>query len=831
MAKKSSIMKKLNPILKDANDLKNKRNYADAVTKYREAISFIRLKGKDMEDRELEVKNVIVLIDQTFSAEIGNHIIQAKQLIDEKNFEGAENQLKNAMNTIDKIEDSDLKAADKEKIDYEMNQTNLRKLINQGEIIKEEGKFEEAIKILRNALSKANKIYNSSQDNVEILSIKNLINQTFSDKIKIIMDEGQQLKQNNKPEDAIKIFEVAIETAEKMFDSELKTTEISNIEGEINQIYSDQIYPIIDEGKQLLEQGNKDRAIPVLKKALIIQNKMYISELTTNILNKIGVLLNPIFSEMIKSIKEKGLPLIKQENYEESISIVTDAVKIFGEALDLANQMADTEDKVEVLEDIQSLIDNTCSAGIKVREERGIRLIAQKNFEEAVGEMYSALSIAKNMSCAEEDNREIEKIKGLINQVYIAQANDVVEKGKVHLNQKQYDEAREIFNEAMSITNKMYLSEEMDKEISSIKNLLYQAEMKHVVAEGYVTEEQQKFEEEIGKLKEELEKANSITDAERRNKRIGEVKHLIDSTYSDQIHLLIEQANQLAEQDKFDNAIEMVDKGLKFIDVIENNIIKNNDLTEIIDTTINYATLLAEKNQFEESFRDFEKALEIAEKITDKNKTTEEVIKIKGFFTKELNNKAHIDIENGKNDSAMDYCNKAIELDKEFPISYYNLGNAHVNKKEYDTAIDYYTKAVELDSKYKEAWTNLGLAYELKEDYDNALKSIEEAVKIDDNYAFAWYNMGNIYKHRNELENAIESYKKATELEPEHAKSWLFLASIYHETKDYNIALEYLSKAIELDPAIAKKMSKPSKDFEKLITSISNKFTEIFKSK
>ena len=41
MAKKSSALKKLNPILKEANNLKNQNNYEDAVRKFREGISFI----------------------------------------------------------------------------------------------------------------------------------------------------------------------------------------------------------------------------------------------------------------------------------------------------------------------------------------------------------------------------------------------------------------------------------------------------------------------------------------------------------------------------------------------------------------------------------------------------------------------------------------------------------------------------------------------------------------------------------------------------------------------------------------------------------------------
>ncbi len=831
MAKKSSIMKKLNPILKEADNLKKKKKYDDAVTKYREAISFIRLKGKDMENREVEVSNVISLLNQTLSAEIHDIITQANQLGWDKKFDEALNELNNALSKSDNIDDPNWKDTEKIKINKAIDQTNLKVLVDQGEKIKAEGKFDDAIEIFNKALNNANEIYTSEMENIEIRNIKNLINQTYSNKIKLMTDQGSLLKQNGEPDDAIKTYENAIEIAEKMFNSELKNTELYNIKNQINQIYSEKINPNIEKGKQLIEQNNKDEAVIVLKTALNIQNKMYDSDLKNNDLNKIGELINPILIERIETTKEKGLQLIKQEKYEESIATVTEAAKTFRESLDIADEMADSREKVEKIEQVTSLIDQTCLAGIKVREERGIQLIAQKKFEEAVGEMYSALSIAKNMVASEDENEEIEKIKSLVNHVYIAQTNEILEKGRDLLEQKKYEEARDIFNEAMGITNKMYLSEEMEREISTVKNLLYQAEMKQVVAEGYVSEEQQKFEEEIENLKKELDNANLITDAERRNKKISEVKHQIDTTYSNQINLSIEQGDQLAEQIKFDNAIEIIDNALRFIDLIENHIIKDNDLIKIIDSVAKYGNLLANKNQFEESFKDFEKALNVAEKISDKNTKKEEIIKIKGFYTQELNNKAQIDIEHGELDSAINCCKKGIELDDNFPVSYNNMGNAYINKQEYDSAIDFFKKAVKLDPEYKEAWNNMGFTYELKTDYDNALDSIQMAVEIDENYAIAWYNMGNVYKHRNESDQAIESYKKAIELKPDYARAWLFMANIYHEKKEYNIAIKHLEKAVELDPDISKEMSQHMKDFKELISLLQNKFSEMFKNK
>ena len=824
-------MKKINPLLRDANDLKLKKHYDEAVSKYREAVSYIRLKGKNLEDREAEVNRVNSLINQTFSTEIRDIISQSKQLVKEKKFDEARDQLKNAMNISENIEDSFLKSSEAKNINSAINQTNIKELENQGELKREEGKYEEAIEIFNRAMKDVKEKYSSSMGEMEISNIQNLINQTYSDKIKIIMDEASQLKQGGKADDAIKTYENALDISDNMFDSELKYTEIAELKNEINSIFSDQIKPNIEKGKQLLEQNSEKEARIILVTALDIQKKMYESNLKTNDLAKIGVLLNPILTKEIGSVTEKGRELTNQENYEQSTKTVTEAAGFFRQGLDIANEMANSQEKNEQVEKLASLIDNTCLAGINVRQERGIELIAQKKFEDAVGEMYSALSIAKNMSPAEKENEEIDKIKDLVNQIYIAETNEVIEEGKELLNQKKYDDASDVFNEAMKITNKMYVSEDTEKEINVIKNYLYQAEMKQVVAEGFLTEEQQKFEKDLENLKEELDKANLITDTERRRIKIEEVKHLIDTTYSNQINLLVEQGDQCVEQDQFESAIEMINNALKLIDVIENNIIRDSSLSKIIGATNSYGNDLAGNNQFPDAFEDYEKALTIAEKIKDKNIKNDEIIKIKEYYTLELNNKAEIDIETREFDNAIKSCEKSIELDSDFPTSYYNMGNAYHNKKEYDTAIKNYKKAVELKPEYKEAWNNMGFSYELKLDFDNALKSLTTAIEIDASYAMAYYNIGNVYKYRNDLDNAIESYNKVVELNPKYAKAWLFLASIYHEQKEFNTAIQHLEKAIELDPVISKELSPQVETFKDLNNTLEEKFAEMFKNK
>ncbi len=784
MAKKSSVLKKLNPILKEANNLKNQNNYEDAVRKLREGISFIRLKVKDYDEREAEVEKIVEEIDSTHSEHINYIREQVKVATEEKALNEAFKLIEEARLISKKIKNIKLKDLEIDKIDYLMKETKVQELINQGVTLKETGDFDNALDTLQKAMNKANEIYRSTPEHMVIININNLNNKTYLGKIKSMVSQAEDAKQGGNNDGAIKIYEEALEICESLSDLGQRDNEILSIKTKVNQIYSEKVGPVMQKGEGLLNQNNVDEGIAELKKAEEIAVMMYDSEQKSNILKKLGALLNPIFAERIRPIKEKGLELLKEEGYEEKINTVTEATSTLKKSLDLALEMIESDEKIQIVEELSELIDNTCSAGINVRKKRGRHLIEEKKFEEAVGEMYSAMSIAKNMACAEDDNTEIEDIKFVVNQIYSSEINHILEQGKELLEQMKNKEALEFFNEALRVSNKMYVSEEMDEEIRKINELLREAEIKKLVSEGSLMVEQKKFTKELEELQNALSDADKITDTERKRKKIREIKELIDQVHSKEIQFLKEQA-----------------------------------------------TLLASQNTFSEAYKELEKALEIAGTIDKEELKIEETNNIINLYTAQLNKEAEQGLDNQKFDSVIESCTHAIELDEHNSLSYYNLGNALLGKKKYDSAIENYQKAAELDPDYVNAWSNMGLAYESKGDYDNALNFLKKAVETDKDNSTAWYRMGNVYKQMDNSEKALESYKSSTELNAENANAWLFMGSLYHEKNDYYNGLEQIKKAIDLDPSLKEEISSLINDFDNIIDSMHNKLTELFKNK
>ncbi|MFX1340938.1 MAG: tetratricopeptide repeat protein, partial [Promethearchaeota archaeon] len=752
--------------------------------KFREGISFIRLKVKDYDEREAEVEKILDEIDKTHSEQISYIKEKVKQLTDEKKLVDAFRLIEEARGVSNKIKNIDLKNLEIEKIDYLMNETKIQELINQGVQLREMEKFDDALDTLQKAMNKANDVYSSTPQHSVIIDIRNIINETYLGKIKSMITQADGLKQSNKPDDAIKTFEEALKICDNLSDLGQKESEALIIKTRANQINSEKVAPLIQKGEELLNQNNINDGIAELKKAEKITIKMYDSDQKSSILKKLGGLINPIYTKQIISVKEKGIELLKEEGYEEKINIVTDAASTLKKALEIALEMIDSEEKTKIVNELSELIDNTCSAGISVRKKRGRHLIEEKKFEEAVGEMYSALSIAKNMACAEEDNSEIEDIKFIVNQIYSSEINHILEQGKKLLSEQKNEEALELFNEALGVSNKMYVSEEMDEEIRKINELLREAEIKKLVSEGSLILEQKKFTKELEDLQKALEDADKITDMERKRKKIREIKELIDQVHSKEIQFLKEQATLLASQDTFKEAYEELEKALKVAGTIDNEELKNQEINNIIK-----------------------------------------------LYTEQLNTEAKQGLENRKFDEVIEICRHAIELDEHNSLSYYNLGNALLGKKEYDNAIENYQKAVNLDPDYVIAWNNMGLAHELKGDYDKALKFLKKAVDIDKDNSIAWYRMGNVYKHMNDSEKAIESYKLSTNLNPKNPNAWLFMGSIYHEIKDFNNAVEHIKKALNLDPSLEEDVGSIISNFEKTIDSMQNKLIELFKNK
>jgi len=776
---KASLLKKFNLIIEEANTLKDKNNFQKAIKKFQEALIFINDKVKEEEDKSIEINNVKNAINQTYSIEIDNIVQGGIRLTAQKKFDKAKEEFQKALTIVENIDDLDLQEAEKDEINKLISENEIEQLMTKGIELKNQNKTDEAIEIFKKGLNIAEEIYESAFKSEGLARIKNEITAIYDSKIDEIVIQGKKFKQDGQNEDAIKTFKSALQKIEKYFDPDVKKTQITTIKNSTNEIYSNQIKPLIDKGKEFLNQNLTEQAMSEFNNALTLANKMFDSDFKNLEISIIAEALNPIYFERVKPIIEKGKKITSQDKFKESINLINEAVDFFHQALDIAHSMVPSEKKELQIKEINELINNACSSGIKVIKDKSIQFIVQKKYDEAVSDLYIALSLAKRMTHPEEENPELENLKNLVNKVYSAEVTEVLNNGNKLVEQKEFEKAIERYNEALKMTNKMYLTDEMEKEVGIIKSLIYETELKQLVGKGGLAEEQKLKEKEIEKLKKRLDYAQSIDDPDRRVAEMTKIKLLIDEVHSEEIKLLIEQGNQLADLKKYDDAFKFYERALKVNEMMESPDVKNKDL-------------------------------------------------IKRSYKKELINRAKLEIENKEYDKAMENCRRALELDEIFVEAYYHIGLAYNSKKKYDSAIENFEKAVNYDPKHVNSWNSMGLAYEAKEDYDKAVKNLNKAIEIAPDFSEGWYNLGNVFKLRIEYDKAIEHYTKATEVNPEFAKAWFFMGTAYFDKKDYNNAIQQIEKAIKIDPNLAQDVKSIIKDLKGNLDKLNETLSMLF---
>ena len=780
---KPSVLKKLNLIIEEANALKDKNKFQKAIAKFEQALNFINIKVDEPSDKKIEIENIKNAINQTYSVEINYVIQEAIRLTYQKQFEQARTSFQRALKICEKIDDEDLKNMEKSEIYELIIEIDIQEQLVRGvKLREEEKKFDDSIKVFNEIKANIEKIQDSDGKAEHQRRIKEEIEKSYLAQFRQILQQGTELKESGQFDEAIRLFEKAKNYIEESFPSDTKKAEIVNIKDLTNEIYSNQIKPIVEKGSELINQDSTESGIAELKKALAITNKMYDSDLKNLEISIIAELLNPIYIEGINPILDEAIEITKKEGFEESTSMINQAIDVLYKALEMAKTMIESEKKDLEIKKISDLINKACLPGINSVKDKAIQLISQEKHEEAINEVYIALSLAKRMTYSEEENVELEDLKNLINKVYSVEIMRILNRGTELAAKKQYDKAIEVFNEAFNQTNKMYLTKEMEELVNTIKSHIYDAEVGLLVGEGKLTEDQKAKEKEIEKLRKRLEYAKSIEDDKRRVEEMNKIKKSIDEIHSEEIKLLIEQGNQLADKKAFEEAFKFYEKALKVNEIMEEPDVRNKDL-------------------------------------------------VKASYKRELVNKARIEIENKQYDIAIENGRKAVELDEKFVEAYHYIGVAYNYKKKYDAGIENFQKALNYDKNHIKSWNLIGLAYEAKNDYEKALENLNKAVEIDPTFSKGWYNIGNIYKQKNEFDKAIESYSKATQIDPQFAKAWFFMGNTYFDKKDYNNAIINLEKGINLDPNLATEINPLIKDLKNIIKKLDDNLSMSFINK
>jgi tetratricopeptide (TPR) repeat protein len=151
----------------------------------------------------------------------------------------------------------------------------------------------------------------------------------------------------------------------------------------------------------------------------------------------------------------------------------------------------------------------------------------------------------------------------------------------------------------------------------------------------------------------------------------------------------------------------------------------------------------------------------------------------------------------GKYEEALEYYDKALEIDSEY-VSGYNLKGVVLDRlKRYNEALTCYNRALELDQNYIHAWHNKGLTLAKLDRKEQALESFDNALKIDNTYGFSWYSKGTVLEQLGRLPEALECFYNT-----ERTGYWTILVGMNIERIESGLIpdkLKYYDRILEQD--------------------------------
>jgi len=149
---------------------------------------------------------------------------------------------------------------------------------------------------------------------------------------------------------------------------------------------------------------------------------------------------------------------------------------------------------------------------------------------------------------------------------------------------------------------------------------------------------------------------------------------------------------------------------------------------------------------------------------------------------------------------------KAIEIEGDFALVYWGLGNIYqarfVNKNkwtDFELMVKNYTKAYQINQELAEANVGLGWACFYKGDWDEAFKYYKRALELEPINPEVNYYVAGFFKDIGLYRKAIEFYSRAIEIDPVYKEYRHVCAQCYMKIGEFERATELLKEALEFE--------------------------------
>lgn len=156
-------------------------------------------------------------------------------------------------------------------------------------------------------------------------------------------------------------------------------------------------------------------------------------------------------------------------------------------------------------------------------------------------------------------------------------------------------------------------------------------------------------------------------------------------------------------------------------------------------------------------------------------------------------------------DLLFDKAVEALELSPTRPQIYFEIGQAHLSRKEFDQGIEAFQTALELQPLAIESRWNLAAAYAIAGRQEEAEKEFAYLSE----HGFDYYSVSNlrrmipVYSQAENWEKLLDVYKRLSDMDPNNADLHARLAATYQRLGRFDEARASVERVLELDPSIA----------------------------
>ena len=148
---------------------------------------------------------------------------------------------------------------------------------------------------------------------------------------------------------------------------------------------------------------------------------------------------------------------------------------------------------------------------------------------------------------------------------------------------------------------------------------------------------------------------------------------------------------------------------------------------------------------------------------------------------------------------AMRDIERALELDSNQAITYYERGEIYWKKQDVKAAYQSYEKSIQKDPQFSDGLIKKASVDIVLNNYDMALDLLDQALKLNMTNPLPYYFKGRLFKAKGDTAVAISSYQTAVELNPQYYDAYVELALLVAAQRN-DLAEEYYKTAISIRP-------------------------------